>query len=105
MIYGSPHQVSLEGNVVAFTGATGANEIRVPDNLADGLSIEGTHGDFITFTIVDFCTNEIVEHDSIDASTMTLADVQTWIMDGDAAAHRIANGGAIIYGGRDATCS
>lgn len=48
-IYGAPHQVSLEGNVVAFTGATGANEIRIPDNLADGLSVEGTHGDFMVF--------------------------------------------------------
>ena len=48
-IYGAPHQVSLEGNVIAFTGATGVNEIRVPDNLADALSIEGAHGDFIIF--------------------------------------------------------
>jgi hypothetical protein len=49
-IYGSPHQVSLEGNVITFAGSTGANEIRIPDNLADGLSIEGDHGDFIVFT-------------------------------------------------------
>jgi hypothetical protein len=36
--------------VVTFNGLTGANEIRVPDNLADALSIEGTHGDFVVFT-------------------------------------------------------
>lgn len=39
--------------IVIFNGATGANEIRVPDNLADALSIEGTHGDLITFTTTD----------------------------------------------------
>lgn len=45
-----PASAGVTTPVVTFNGLTGANEIRVPDNLADGLSIEGTHGDFIVFT-------------------------------------------------------
>jgi stage V sporulation protein SpoVS len=48
-----PATVGVTTPVVTFNGLTGANEIRVPDNLADGLSIEGTHGDFIVFTTTD----------------------------------------------------
>jgi len=49
-ITGLPNVPGITSNVMAFTGSTGANEIRIPDNLADALSIEGTHGDFIVFT-------------------------------------------------------
>jgi hypothetical protein len=35
---------------VTFNGTTGANEIRVPDNLADGLSIKDGTGDLMVFT-------------------------------------------------------
>lgn len=35
--------------VLVFNGATGANEIRVPTNLADALSIESTAGDIMVF--------------------------------------------------------
>lgn len=45
-----PSSAGVATPTVTFNGATGANEIRVPDNLADGLSIEGTHGDFMVFT-------------------------------------------------------
>lgn len=45
-----PATAGVTTPIVTFNGLTGANEIRVPDNLADGLSIEGTHGDFIVFT-------------------------------------------------------
>jgi len=48
-ITGLPNVPGITSNVMAFTGSTGANEIRVPDNLADGLSVEGTHGDFLVF--------------------------------------------------------
>jgi hypothetical protein len=41
---------SVTTPVVAFSGATGANEIRVPTNLADGLSIEDSAGDLIVIT-------------------------------------------------------
>ena len=60
---------------------------------------------YITFSIVDFCTNEIVETDGIDSYCMSADEVLLWIMDGDIAAKRIANGGAIIYGGKNATRS
>jgi hypothetical protein len=53
--------------VIAFTGGTGDNEIRVPDNLADGLSIEGTHGDFIVFVT----TNGAEEIDVKEATVFT----------------------------------
>lgn len=35
--------------ILTFNGATGANEIRVPTNLADALSIESTAGDIMVF--------------------------------------------------------
>jgi len=37
-------------NTLAFDGATGANEIRVPTNLADALSVEDSAGDLIVIT-------------------------------------------------------
>lgn len=36
--------------VIVFNGATGGNEIRVPANLADALSIEDSTGDLLVFT-------------------------------------------------------
>lgn len=44
-------------NVWNFDGATGINEIRVPNNLADALSLECTAGDLLTF---DTSTGAIV---------------------------------------------
>lgn len=59
-------------------------------------------GDFTTFTIIDFCTNETIENDSIQTGKMSRQDIRSWILDGKAAAVRIAAGGSIIYGGRHA---
>jgi hypothetical protein len=81
-IYGSPHQVSLEGNIIAFTGNTGANEIRVPDNLADGLSIEGTHGDFITFTSTDGAEAINMVEATIHTDNVTMSGAVDFIFSG-----------------------
>lgn len=48
---------SLTSPVLIFNGATGANEIRVPINLADALSIEDATGDIMT---IDTTTGTIV---------------------------------------------
>jgi hypothetical protein len=40
---------TLTLNVAAFNGATGVNELQVPTNLADALSIEDSAGDLIKF--------------------------------------------------------
>lgn len=48
---------SLNTNVIVFDGATGVNEIRVPTNLADALSIESSAGDILA---VDTTTGTVV---------------------------------------------
>jgi hypothetical protein len=46
--------ITLSGAVdLTFSGTTGQPEIVLTDNLADALSIKGTHGDMIVFTTTD----------------------------------------------------
>jgi hypothetical protein len=49
--------VTVTTPVLIFDGATGANEIRVPTNLADALSIEDSTGDILT---IDTTTGTVV---------------------------------------------
>jgi hypothetical protein len=62
---------TLSGSVHVFNGATGVNEIRVPTNLADALSVESSAGDIL---VVDTTTNAVaITITTSAASGLTLA--------------------------------
>jgi len=96
-IAGMPQQITETGNVLTFDGSTGANEIRVPDNLADALSIEGTHGDFMVFVTTN-SSEEIVLADQtrlpddIPLVFGTGSDAAILWSDGDASNHALVIG-------------
>ena len=59
--------------VIIFNGATGANEIRVPTNLADALSIESSAGDIV---VLDTSTGAVVWNFSADVRVNVLGSFQ-----------------------------
>lgn len=48
-IYAPLIPISVSGNTIAFAGATGANTLTMPDNLADALSIAEGSNSYLTF--------------------------------------------------------
>ncbi len=77
---GANSEAAFDGNDLTFDGATGLNNILVPDNLADGLSIAIPSGaDLMTFTTTDsaesvnFPNTVIFFGDSGTKKTVTLS--------------------------------
>ncbi len=64
---------SVTTQVVVFDGATGVNEVRVPTNLVDALSLESSAGDIFT---VDTSTGAVVFNFSADVRVNVLGSAQ-----------------------------
>ncbi len=71
-IYSPLNPVAVSNNTLAFTGTTGQNQITMPDNTADALSIAEGSNEYITFITTNSGETIALKENTTLAGTLTI---------------------------------